>query len=168
MPAAPPPPTPAPYLASFRFQVRFTQNVALTSANRSDMVDAAFAEVSGLEANIEIKTHAEGGRAQGVRQLVGRVTYPNIVLKRGLGRNAEAWRWFTNVARGVRPVPRKNVMIELLDKDFTTVIARWNVSRAVPVKMKVSDLNAKTGEIAIEEIHLAHEGLEMDFTVGGR
>lgn len=167
MPAAATPPD-SPYLSNFRFQVRFTQNKTPTSANRSDMVDAGFSEVSGIEANIEVKAHPEGGRAMGVRQLLGRVTYPNLVLKRGMSRNAEAWRWFTNVARGVRPVPRKDVMIELLAKDFTTVITRWNVFRAVPIKMKVADLNAKTGELAIEEIHLAHEGLEMDFTVGGR
>lgn len=152
----------APYFSAFRFQVWFTQDVHPTGSSQH-MSDAGFSEVTGLEANIEVKAHNEGGRFEGARQLVGRTTYPNLVLKRGMGRNIETWRWFANVARGVRPVPRKGVIVELLDlSDHQKVVARWTVDSAVPVKMKLSDLNAKTGELAIEEIHLAHEGLALD------
>ena len=153
----------APYFSSFRFQVWFTENVVPAAGDDSTMSDAGFSEVGGLEANIDVKSYAEGGRAEGNRQLVGRTTYPNLVLKRGMSRNFESWQWFTNVARGVRPVPRKGIIIELLDAaDRTNVVARWLVSSAVPVKMKCNDLNAKTGEVAIEEMHLAHEGLELE------
>ncbi len=157
----------APYFSTFRFQVWFTPDAQPTPAS-SRISDAGFSEVAGLEANIEVKAHNEGGRAEGARQLVGRATYPNLVLKRGMSRNVETWGWFANVARGVRPVPRKGVIIELLDAaNFQKVVARWLVARAVPVKMKLNDLNAKTGELAIEEIHLAHEGLALDFSPMG-
>lgn len=130
------------------------------------IADASFSEVSGLEASIEVKTHPEGGLQDGQRQLIGRTTHGNLILKRGLGRNFELYRWFDSVSRGVRPVARKDVMIELLDSDGSDVVARWHATRAVPVKMRVSDLNGKSGEIAIEEIHLAHEGLSFDLTLG--
>jgi phage tail-like protein len=130
------------------------------------IADAGFSEVSGLEATIELKSHAEGGMPEGQRQLLGRTTFGNLILKRGLGRNFELYRWFDSVSRGVRPVARKDAMIELLDGDGTDVVARWYVTRAVPIKMKISDLNAKSGEIAIEEIHLAHEGLAFDLALG--
>lgn len=153
----------APYFSSFRFQVWFTGDAVPAAGDAPSMSDAGFSEVGGLEADVEVKAYAEGGRAEGNRQLVGRTTYPNLVLKRGMSRNLESWRWFTSVARGVRPVPRKGVIIELLDTaDRTSVVARWLVSSAVPVKMRCTDLNARTGEVAIEELHLAHEGLELE------
>jgi len=39
--------------------------------------------------------------------------------------------------------------------------ARWALRRAIPVKFKAADLNAKGSEIGIEELHLAHEGLVL-------
>jgi phage tail-like protein len=153
----------APYFSSFRFQVWFTADRVPAAGDPPVMSDAGFSEVGGLEANVDVKAYAEGGRAEGNRQLVGRTTYPNLVLKRGMSRNFESWQWFTNVARGVRPVPRKGVIIELLDTaSRTRVVARWLVSSAVPVKMKCGDLNARSGDVAIEELHLAHEGLELE------
>jgi phage tail-like protein len=155
-------PSNAPYFSTFRFQVWFTQDVQPTRESQK-LSDAGFSEVSGLEANVDVKAHNEGGRFVGARQLVGRTTFPNLVLKRGMSRNIETWIWFSNVARGVRPVPRKGIIIELLDtSDINRVVARWTVDSAVPVKMKLNDLNAKTGELAIEEVHLAHEGLMLD------
>lgn len=157
----------APYFSVFRFQVWFTPDDN-PGAQPSDtqMADAGFSEVAGLDASVELKPLPEGGRNQGVRQLPGRAVYPPLVLKRGMSRNFEAWRWFDAVARGVRPVPRKGVIVELLAADMSGVVARWTVNRAMPVKMKISDLNAKNGEIAIEELQLAHEGWNLDLSLG--
>ena len=40
-------------------------------------------------------------------------------------------------------------------------VVRWALRRAMPVKFKAADLNAKGSEIGIEELHLAHEGLVL-------
>lgn len=37
----------------------------------------------------------------------------------------------------------------------------WRLRNAMPVKFRVGDLNAKGSEVAIEELHLVHEGLDM-------
>ena len=37
----------------------------------------------------------------------------------------------------------------------------WTFDRGLPAKIKGPDLNGKSGEIAIEELHIAHEGLHM-------
>ena len=41
------------------------------------------------------------------------------------------------------------------------VVATWQFERGVPAKVRGPELNAKTGEIAIEELHIAHEGLRL-------
>jgi phage tail-like protein len=40
-------------------------------------------------------------------------------------------------------------------------VLSWKLEKALPVKFKAADLNAKNTEIGIEELHLAHEGLSM-------
>ena len=37
----------------------------------------------------------------------------------------------------------------------------WVLRHAMPVKFKTADLNAKASEVGIEELHVAHEGLEL-------
>jgi phage tail-like protein len=164
-------PTPPPY-STFRFEVTFTPDAEPRPGSETPMTSTnteglGFSEVTGLEANVEVKAHPEGGRPRGVRQLVGRTTYPNLVLKRGMTANREVWDWFNAVASGKRPVPRKKLNIALRDAAGKPVMV-WEVARAVPIKLKASDLNAKTGEIAIEELHLAHEGLVLQPAPGGK
>ena len=40
-------------------------------------------------------------------------------------------------------------------------VVRWQLKRALLVKFKSADLNARGTEIGIEELHLAHEGLSL-------
>jgi phage tail-like protein len=157
--------TPRPPFSVFRFQVKF-----LDEGGGQTVTNGGFSDVSGLESNIEIKAIPEGGRFVGVHQLVGKTTFANLVLKRGLTSNFELWKWFSDVSRGVRPVPRKKVIIELLDAELAVadgkrVVARWSAERAMPLKMRASDLSGKGTELAIEELHLAHEGLTFDLDV---
>jgi len=42
-----------------------------------------------------------------------------------------------------------------------TVRATWMFDRGLPAKIRGPELNAKTGEIAIEELTIAHEGLRL-------
>ena len=38
----------------------------------------------------------------------------------------------------------------------------WTLENAMPVKFKAGDLNARGTEVAIEELHLVHEGLKVE------
>ena len=156
----------APIFSAFRFQVWFTddQNGSLSAQG---LADAAFSEVGGLEASVDIKGQAEGGRQQGVRQLVGRVNYSNVTLTRGMSRDLFFWRWFNQIVQGVHPVPRRDVLIHVMDTDFSRAVAAFVLYRAIPVKLKVGDLNAKNGELLIEEMQIAHEGMDIDLQGGG-
>jgi phage tail-like protein len=50
----------------------------------------------------------------------------------------------------------------VLAPNGTREVARWTFLRALPSKVSGPSLNAKTGEIAIEELHLVHEGLRLE------
>ena len=38
----------------------------------------------------------------------------------------------------------------------------YKMSKALPIKFKAADLNAKGSEVGIEELHFVHEGLELE------
>ena len=55
---------------------------------------------------------------------------------------------------------RLKVEIEMRDASGASVLT-WGLARALPVKFKAADLNARGSEVGIEELHLAHEGLSL-------
>jgi phage tail-like protein len=65
------------------------------------------------------------------------------------------------VQQGATPAPRKDVRIELHDRERRLTVA-WVLKRALPVKIEAPDLNADSSDVAIEELTLVYEGLEFD------
>lgn len=136
--------------------------------------NGGFQECSGLEIEMDIQEYLEGGRNNGVIRRAGRAKYQPIVLKRGMffesggdggadnenKGNADLWRWMQSIVNGERPIPRYDGIIYVKSQD-NTVRATWVFERGLPSKIKGPELNAKTGEIAIEELTIAHEGLRL-------
>jgi phage tail-like protein len=120
---------------------------------------AAFSEVSGLESETAVIEYRTGVEPGTVRKLPGLTKHSNIVLRRGVTRDAELWNWRRTVVDG--KVDRRNGSIVLLDEDRTPVL-RWNFRNGWISKWSGPDLNAKADEIAIETIEIAHEGLTQE------
>ena len=56
---------------------------------------------------------------------------------------------------------RPNVTITCFDQAGQGLFS-WTLLKAMPIKFKAPDLNATNNEVAIEELHLVHEGLRRD------
>jgi len=52
-------------------------------------------------------------------------------------------------------------LCRLMGVGESDVVATWVFDRGLPAKVRGPELNGKTGEIAIEELHIAHEGLRL-------
>lgn len=160
----------APVATAYRFQVIFTvaapRGVAPAAApsGPSALGTGGFSECSGLEVEMEVTEYQEGGHNDAVVQRAGRAKYPKLVLKRGMlvgsGQQVvtELWTWIQDTVAGNRPLRRYDGFVQVLGLDAAPV-ATWRFRRALPAKMSGPQLNAKTGEVAIEELQLAHEGL---------
>jgi phage tail-like protein len=145
----------------FRFHVSF-KRAALRGAPAGGSVElcrGAFAECTGLEATMEPKVIKAGGMNYGPAQRTGPVSFSTVVLKRGITSSSELWQWFQSVAGGGYAM-RLSVEIAVRDGRGETVHT-WGLQRALPVKFKTADLNARGTEIGVEELHLAHEGLQL-------
>ncbi len=153
-------------LTTFRFEVTFDR---VTGDGPQRLGDGGFQEVTGLEVEMEVVDHEEGGRNDGIVRRVGRAKFQPLVCKRGMvgppggGVEPELWQWFQDVVAGVRPVRRYDGTVKVKDQAGTTMAA-WRFRRALPAKIVGPSLNAKTGEVAIEELHLSHEGLALEGT----
>jgi phage tail-like protein len=150
----------------FRFQVDFKTDTLGPGGPGGpvSVCTGAFAECTGLEATMEPKTIKEGGTNYGSPQRAGYMTFSTVVLKRGISSNRNLWQIFNSISAGIF-APRLQVTITLLDMSSKPAIA-WQLARAMPIKFKFADLNAKGMEVGIEELHLVHEGLSSP-PVGG-
>lgn len=165
-------------LRSFRFRVQLRRSPeaeagsAATSSPSPDpggdpLGDGAFQECSGLEVEMEVQEYQEGGRNDGVIQRAGRAKYVPIVLKRGMFHaeggqvNTDLWRWFQGAVSGTRPLARYDGTVEVMSEG-EDVVATWVFHRGLPAKLRGPQLNAQSGEIAIEELTIAHEGLRLE------
>jgi phage tail-like protein len=150
----------------FAFFVNFKPAV-LTGAFavfETSPITGAFSEVTGLEATMEPKVIKEGGRNYGPLQRPGPVSFSTVVLKRGVVLSRHLWSWWAMFAGsdgstngGWGPGGRANVDIVLIDAG--QAILGWELVNAMPIKFRAPDFNARGTEVAIEELHLAHEGL---------
>ncbi len=145
----------------FRFQVDFKEQLIGADSEGDDLLlcSGAFAECTGFEATMEPKVIKEGGRNWGAIQRSGRTTFATLVLKRGMTSTRDLWAWYEYVGSG-KYAHRLNVVVTLFDTAGDALLA-WKLTHALPIKFKAADLNAKASDIAIEELHLAHEGLSM-------
>lgn len=119
---------------------------------------AGFSEVSGLANETEVIEYREGGdKVNAPRKLPGLTKYSNLVLKRGVTADPSLWNWRKTVIDGA--VERRNGAIILLDESRTEIV-RWNFFNGWPCKWEGPALKAKSNEVAIETLEIAHERLE--------
>lgn len=158
----------------FRFHVAFAREPIAARGGGSGeggaeaLCEGAFAEVTGLEASMETKTIKEGGANYGAHQRAGQVNFATVVIKRGMTSARDLWHWWALFAGAGTPdgstrsngafAHRLTVRVTLMDVDATPLL-KWRLERAMPVKFKAADFNARATDVAIEEIHLVHEGL---------
>lgn len=117
-----------------------------------------FAECSGLEMTLPAETYAEGGNNGTLLKFVGRTSWSNIKLKRGVVSSADLWRWHYDYVEGKGR--RRDGVISLLDERGKTVRV-WRFVRGLPVRWAGPALDAAQSQVAIEEIEIAHEGLRQ-------
>jgi len=137
---------------SFNFAVEINRG-----QDAGALVGGSFAECDGLEMTMEVKTIREGGGNDRQIRLNGPVSYGTLTLKRGMTSTFDLWKWFRDSVAD--PGLRADVEVVLLATDGATERARFALTRCVPTKMKAPALNAKDGQIAIEEMQVAYETL---------
>src|SRR5262249_51072805 len=135
---------------SFNFSVEINRG-----QDGGPLVNAAFSECDGLEMTMDVKTIREGGANDRQIRLNGPVTYAHPTLQRGTTSSFDLWKWLADSVQN--PRLRADAEVVLLSTDRKGGRARFQLGHCVPVKIKAPALNAKDGQVAIEELQLAYE-----------
>ena len=122
---------------------------------------AGVRRVRGLGQLTELVSVPEGGDPNASRVVVGPTKFEPVTIERGITRDDAFEKWAQAMQQGAGGAPRKDVRIELHDGERRLTVA-WVLKRALPVKFEAPDLNATSNDVAIEELTLAYEGLELD------
>ncbi len=123
---------------------------------------AAFSEVSGFDASIEVIEYREGNMpTNSPRKLPGLTKYGNVTLKWGMTENREFYDWVATISDGTQEERMRTVEIYLLD-DAHTELASWTLTNAWPCKYTAPDFNATSSEIAFESVELAFEEMRRE------
>ena len=149
----------------FQFDVLFEED-SLPGASKPETplpdLHGAFSECTGLEATMEPKVINVGGQNYGPAQRPGPVTFGTVILKRGVTSKQELWEWFHVLNGQSQFAHRVKATITIRDAKHDKQLT-WVLRRALPVKFKAADLNATGSDVGVEELHLAHEGLTLEF-----
>ena len=148
--------------------VPYRFSVALFSGEGELLCRGAFSEVTGLEVSMSPKAVQEGGRNWGEVQLSGQTRFAPVVLKRGMTEIGDLWNWFDATTRQANYALRYTGRIEVFDPDRPDGPAlTWTLTNALPTRFKGPDLSSTAGQVAVEELHLVHDGLVLERDTGG-
>lgn len=142
-------------LRAFNFEVEIQAN------GQSALCEASFAECDGMEMTMDVKTIRQGGDNGRQIRLTGPMGFGTLTLKRGMTRNFDLWRWVSGYSRTADQKKRAEVRVVVKSADGQRAEATFRLSRCVPLKLKAPALNAKDGLVAIEELQLAYESIEL-------
>jgi phage tail-like protein len=122
----------------------------------------SFLEVSGLQVDVEVESIEEGGNNGYVHKMPGRMTWPNVVFKRGLTKSDNLFAWLQQssgdgfAAKGNK-LERKSAAITLLDQKGNR-LRTWEIDGAFAVRWQGPAFAAGGDEFASEELEIAHHG----------
>jgi phage tail-like protein len=139
---------------------RFNFLVDLGTGN-AEGPDAGFQECSQIGMEIGVAEYRNGNdRENAPRKLPGLARVADVTLKRGVIGSLALFEWIRGVRDGA--VDRRTVTIQLVAEDHSGAVMTWRLLRAFPVKLVAGPLNAQANEVAIEELTLTGERLELE------
>jgi len=121
-----------------------------------------FTEVSGLEVHVEVASYEEGGENGFVHKLPGRMTWPHIILKRGVTNNDSLFSWVnqasgTGFAGNNNKLARDTGAITLIGSDGKR-LRSWELQGVFAVRWSGPHFTAGSNDLAGEELEIAHHG----------
>ena len=128
----------------------------------TDGPSAGFQEVSGLGMEVTVAEYRNGNsKENSVVKITGLNKATDVTMKRGIIGSLNLYNWLNQIRNGDQSALR-TVTVHLQNEDHTSVVQTWKLLRARIVKHVSGPFNARGNDVAMEEIVLAYERLEME------
>ena len=140
---------------------RFNFLVDLGDGN-TEGPDAGFQECSPIAMEVQVADYRNGNDKENhPRKITGLAKAADVTLKRGIVGSLGLYGWLDQIRNGDENALR-TVTIQLQSEDHTQVVLTWKLLRARIVRYAAGPLDARGGDVAMEELTLAYERLEME------
>jgi phage tail-like protein len=127
----------------------------------TDGPEAGFQDCSAISSEVAVAEYRNGNDKENIpRKVTGIARVQDVTLRRGVIGSRALFEWFDQVRAGVQGL--RTVTITLLSEDHAEQVLTWRLQRARIVKYTAGPLNAKGGDVAMEELTLAYERLELE------
>jgi len=118
------------------------------------------------ECNISIEVtvpefHSRNKKENSVRKITGLNKSTDVTFKRGVIGSMNLFDWLNDIRNGNQAATR-DVTIQLQSKDHRAVVQTWKLIHARIIKFVSGPMKAKGTDVAMEELTLAYERLEME------
>ena len=128
----------------------------------TDGPDAGFQEVSNIGMEVTVSEYRNGNEKENsVRKITGMNKATDVTLKRGVIGSLNLYDWLNQIRNGDQNALR-TVTVQLQNEDHTQIVQTWKLLRARIIKHTSGPLNAKGTDVAMEELTLSYERLEME------
>jgi phage tail-like protein len=141
--------------------VQFNFLVDLGTGN-TDGADAGFQEVSGIGMEVTVAEYRNGNeKDNSVRKITGLNKSSDVTMKRGVIGSLTLYNWLNQIRNGDQNALR-NIVVQLQNEDHTAVVQTWKLLRSRIIKHTSGPMNAKGTDVAMEELVISYERLEME------
>src|SRR5262249_38453549 len=130
-------------------------------AGNSKGPEAGFQEVSGIEMEATGSEYRTGNpKKSGITKLPGINKATDVILKRGVIDSSSLSQWLDDIRNGGQKAFR-TVTIQVQNEGHKAVVITWKLLRVRIIKIVSGPFNAKGSDVAMEELILACERLEI-------
>ena len=128
----------------------------------SDGAEAGFQECSNIGMEVTVAEYRNGNEKENsVRKITGLNKSTDVTLKRGVVGSDNLYAWLNDIRNGDEAALR-TVTIQLISEDHQLAVQTWKLLRARIIKYVAGPFNAKGTDVAMEELTLAYERMEME------
>ena len=128
----------------------------------TDGPSAGFQEVSAISTEVAVVEYRNGhSKENSPMKITGLNKATDVTMKRGVIGALDLYSWLNDIRNGNQNALR-TVTIQLQSEDHGQVVQTWKLLRARIVKYTSGPFNARGSDVAIEEIVLAYERLELE------
>lgn len=148
-------------MAEFRERPYSQFNYLVDLTQGTDTPQAGFQDVSGLGMDITVAEYRAGNKKDNAPDKITTVyKVQDVTLKRGVIGSLDLYEWLDEVRNGSQNALR-TVVITLQSEDRSTAAQQWKLTNARPIKYTGPSLSGKGTDVAIEELVLASERMEL-------
>ena len=141
---------------------QFNFRVEIENGPEAGSTKAGFQEISGLGLEINVAEYRAGNFKDNTSQkITGTYKVPDVTFKRGvIGDLDTLYNWIDQVRSGSQTALRI-VTIQLQNEDHSAVVQEWKLTNARPTKYTGPALSGKGTDVAIEELVMACERIDL-------